>query len=261
MTDATTELDADLKVDVEAIVEEAKESFTLIDSIKNRAMRTVKVNLGFDEVGSEKLAAVEASVGALRNIVERMERNSSGVDELKKLVAKLKRDLKRAEDDDVAADLQVQIDNTTIQIEQRTELAEGIAPVRVQLDELEAHADVIRTEVNKESLSIELRALPYSIARGSSRRARKALGITEKGIPEDLSDEFEERQMLELTFDQIARWRDNRTGETGTKLTMEQIETLRDFLPISQSGKLFMAVNDLQYKNAISESAIAQADF
>lgn len=247
-------------LDVDAIVDEAKESFTLIDNIKNRAMRTVKLDLGYDEVNSEKLVNIESALAQLTNILEQAERNGSGIPELKKDVAKHKRDLKKANAEE-AGPIQDQLDEAERQIEQRATLLEQIAPMRVKLEEMDTAAGAVRTQVNKESLSVELRALPYAIARGSARRARAALKITQKGIPEDMQEAFEERQLLELAFDQLVRFRDNKTGSSGSKLSIAEIEAIRDFLPLSQSSKFFGAVNDLQFRNAISESAIAQADF
>lgn len=248
------------QINVETIVEEAKESFALIDNIKNRAMRTVKLDLGYDEVNSEKLVGIESAIGQLRNILERAERNAGGIDEYKKTVARLKRDLKKANPEEAGA-IQDELDEAERQITERVTLLEQIAPLNEKVAEMDAAADEVRTKVNKESLSVELRALPYAIARGSARRARAALKITEKGIPEDMQDAFEERQLLELAYDQVVRFRDNKTGQSGSKLSIEEIEAIRDFLPLSQSTKFFSTVNDLQFKNAISESAIAQADF
>lgn len=261
MTDVN-ETETTVEEEVEAIVEEAKESFRLIDRIKNRDMRTVKLDLGYDEVNSEKLAGIDMALGSLRNIIEEGERNVAGAEPLKKIVTKLKRDLKKADatGEDVS-DIQDQIDEAQRQIKEREGLSENIRPLREQLQKMEEAAEGVRAEVRANSLSVELRALPYAIARGSSRRARKALGITEKGIPEALEDDFTERNLIEIAYDQVVRYRDNRSGETGTKLDIEVIEALRDFLPLSQSGKFFSAVNDLQFKNAVSESAIAQADF
>ncbi|MBG6106639.1 hypothetical protein [Frigoribacterium sp. CG_9.8] len=267
MTDALETTSDDINVErneVEEIIEEAKASFiesgSLIDNIKNRDMRTVKIDLGYDEVNSEKLIGIEAALGQLRNILDQAERNGSGVDELKKVVAKLKRDIKKANAED-AGEIQDQIEEGERQISERIALLEQMAPLRAKQIEMDMAADEVRALVNKESLSIELRAIPYKIARGAARRARKTLGLTEKGIPEDRQDEFEEQQLLELAFDMVGRFRDNRNGRSGTKLSLEEIETIRDFMPISQSSKFFAAVNDLQFRNAISESAIAQADF
>ncbi|WP_025157276.1 hypothetical protein [Leifsonia aquatica] len=256
MTDA---LETDI-ADVTEIVEEAKSGFSLIDRIKNRDMRTAKLDLGYDEVNSERLAVAEQALARLRNAIESAKLNAAGIDELTKLRAKLKRDLKKAEGDDAAA-LEVDIAEVEEQISQRKELLEFIKPQEAKLAELDAAAAAIRDEVRSNSLSIELRALPFAIARGASRRARKALGITEKGIPADQEEAFQERNLLELAYDQVVRYRDNSTGEEGVKLSVEELEALRDFLPISQMSKLFTTVNDLQFRNAVSESAIAQADF
>lgn len=251
--------------EVAAVMDEAKESFSkpssLIDAIKNRAMRTVKLDLGFDEPNSEKLIGIEAALGQLRVILDRGERNAAAADEFRRVVAELEEQIAEpAHGADLEA-LRADLEEGRREVEQREALARELVPLLEKADELEAAAAEVREAVKKESLSVELRAIPYSIARGAARRARAALNITQKGIPAELQEEFEERQLLELAFDQVQRWRDNRTGEEGTKLPMELIEAMRDFLPLSQSAKFFNTVNDLQFKNAISESAIAQADF
>jgi hypothetical protein len=262
--DTTPEVEAeaptDETLDVNAIVGEAKEKFSLINNIKNREMRTVKIDLGYDEVNSEKLVGIEAALGQLRTLIERAERNGAGVDELKKIVTKLKKELKEANPEE-AGPIQDTLDDAERNIKERTNLLEQMKPLMAKLVEMEAGAEVIRELVRKESISVELRAIPYTIARASARRARAYLKITEKGIPEALAEAFEERQLLELAYDQVLRYRDNKSGESGTKLTIEQLETFRDYLPMSQSTKFFTAVNELQFRNAISESAIAQADF
>jgi SMC interacting uncharacterized protein involved in chromosome segregation len=259
--DDTTTVDP-IDNEVKQIIDEAKEEFgqvSLVDSIKNAPKRTALLHLGFDEVNSEKLTAIEAALGQLNVILDKAERNASGIDEHKKDLTKLKRELKKADADTEA--VEASIADTERVIEQKTALLAEVAPLREQQTKLEAAAEEVRAMVAGNSLSVEVRAIPYSIARGAARRARKKLGITQKGIPEDLTEEFEEQQLLEIAYDQVVRWRDNRNGESGTKLDMELIEAMRDFLPMSQSAKFFNTVNDLQFRNAISESAIAQSDF
>lgn len=250
---------AALDEEVKAVVEEAQGSFALIDAIKNRSMRTAKLDLGFDEVNSEKLVGIEAALGQLRVILDRGERNVAAAEEFRRIIVELEQQ-RTEEDADVDA-IDAQIAEARLEVEQREALGKELTPMLEKAAELEAAADAVREQVRRESLSVELRAIPYAIARAAARRARKALGITQKGIPADMQEEFDERQLLELAYDQVQRWRDNRTGEEGTKLDMAVIEAMRDFLPLSQSAKFFSMVNDLQFKNAISESAIAQADF
>jgi hypothetical protein len=245
------------------VAKEAKGSFGLIESIKNRPMRTAKLDLGFDEINSEKLAGIEAALGQLRNILDKAERNIAAGKEYARIALALEEEIEAAEE---GTDLDIdslRADQADAEAEaaQRAKLGDDIKPVLAKAQELEEAAETVREQVRGQSLSVELRAIPYKLARGSARRARAALEITQKGIPAEKQDEFEERQLLELAYDQVARWRNNSTGEQGGKLDMEVIETMRDFLPISQSSKFFTMVNELQFKNAISESAIAQADF
>lgn len=252
------------KDEVDQIIDESREVFVdLVDAIKNRPMRTIKLDLGFDEVSSEKLLVVEDALGKLRVILDRASRNSSGIDLFQAAAADL--ETKLAHDDGSDPEQtklwEAEFAEAVEEVESRQALAAAMAPLEEKVAEMEEQATEARKQVAAESLSVELRAIPYGIARGAARRARKTLGITQKGVPEDMQDEFEEEQLMELAYDQVVRWRDNRTGKEGTKLTLEELRTFRDYLPLSQSSKFFNTVNDLQFKNAISESAIAQADF
>lgn len=251
-------------IDVKAIVDEAREDFELVegivDALKGRNMRTRKLDLGYDEVNGEKLDGIESALIQLGQILDNAASNADRIAPFKAELAKVKKSLKTASAE-AAGPLEETKAHLERQIAECEAIVEEIAPLRAKQKEMDAAAQEIRDAVNKDSISIELRALPYTIARGAARRARKALGITQKGIPEELQEEYDERQMIELAYDQVARYRDNKTGESGSKLTIEQIETIRDYMPLSQSTKFFRAVNDLQYTNAISETAIAQADF
>jgi len=131
-----------------------------------------------------------------------------------------------------------------------------IAPVR-RLKE----RDAVLAEVQKQSISVEMRAIPPKLNKGVIRRTRQSLGIIDKGIPEDRLDEFNERYYVELAVDLIVRWRDNRTGQESFKMNAEQITTLVDFLPTSESNRFIRTIDDLQGRTAISEAAVAQADF
>lgn len=267
MTDVTEKnpIDEELEAELDDVRTDAKDGFNtpeaLIDHVRNRNMRVIKVDMGYDEVNSEKLVAIETALGQLNVIVERAERNSSGIDEFKKVVTQLKRNIKKSVEPEEIARLEAELAETETEIEGRAALAENLKPLRAQVEDLNLAAAEVRSAVASESLSVELRAIPYRIARGAARRARKTLGITEKGIPADMQDDFEEEQLMELAYDQCVRYRDNRDGSGGTKLPMELIHTIRDFMPLSQSNKFFNAVADLQFTNAISESAVAQADF
>lgn len=262
MTDADETTTDTIEEEVKGIVDEAQGEFgqvSLVDSIKNRPMRTAKLDLGYDEVNSDKLTQIESALAQLNAILDRAEANTAGLDVHKEDLAKLKLELE--EDGADTAKLHSSIAEVERVIDQKESLLTELAPLREQQAKLDEAANEVRALVADNSLSVEIMALPYKIARGAARRARKKLKITEKGIPADMQEEFDEQQLLEISYDQVVRWRDNRNGDSGTKLDMEVLETMRDFLPMSQSAKFFNTVNDLQFRNAISESAVAQADF
>lgn len=236
----------EVKEVIEAVVEEAREGFNLIDQIKNRAMRTAEVVVGFDEVNGARLGQIEESIAQINDVLERATAQTEDLDEL------------RASLDSLDIEDRVEVEK---KIAEREALLEGLAPIRENLAGLQAAADELREEVRKSSYVIELRAIPPLIARGATRRARAALNITEKGIPEALYDEYQKQVTLELCHDQMVRFTDRSTGESRNKLTVAEISALNDYLPISQAEKLFAEVNDLQFRNAVSESAIAQVDF
>lgn len=263
MADDVQDETDDIRGEVNGIAKEAQESLgegSLIDRIKNRKMRTVKLDLGYDEVNSEKLAVAQTALDSMQELVERGDKNIAKAVEWKKARAALKHDLKTANPEE-AGEIEEKIESLSAQIDATAGIAKQLDSIRGNLEALSKEIDETTALVRADSLSVELRALPYTIARGAARRARKHLGITEKGIPEDRQDEFADRQLMELAYDQVVRWRDNKTGDEGTKLDMSVIEALRDFLPLSQSGKFFAAVDDLQFRNSISEAAIKQTDF
>ena len=141
------------------------------------------------------------------------------------------------------------------------EAFESLQRLRALYDEKEGEAQEIRDIVNKASYSIELRALPKVIVKDARRRAKKTLGLTGQSVPADQEDALEDEVKLEILVDQIQRFRDNSTGEERSKLSLDRVRGIVDFLPEGQSDKLVNAAMALQFQNVISEEAIAQADF
>ncbi|MGN6324494.1 hypothetical protein [Pseudolysinimonas sp.] len=258
-TDVIDVIDTDGET-VEELIEDAKGSFSLLDTIKNRAMRSAKLDLGYDEVNSDKLIAVEAAIAQLNTVLDRAAQNASDLDEYEKRVRSFKAKLKKGTPEE-RAELEPQLAKLEQEVADKKNLLVELKPLQDKAAEMAKEADKLRADVAAQSLSVELRALPTTIAKGATRRARKVLGISQKGIPEDREQEFADEQIAQIAYDQVVRWRDNRSGEEGTKLDIEVIRAIRDFMPLSQSAKFFATVDDLQFKNAISESVIAQSDF
>lgn len=242
---------------IKEIAEEARESFSLIEKLQNRQMRTAKITLGLDEVKSDQLAAIDALRTRLEMAILNASSKVQDPAETKKELAKLKRKLKT----EYSYELEQEISEKEEALPVQSEAFEALQKLKATYDEQEGEADKIRAEVNKESYSLELRALPEVIVNGARRRARQTLGFKAKGVPEGREQDLEDETILEIAVDQTVRFRDNSTGEEKPKLTLDEVRAMRDFLPSSQSQKFIGTVMDLQFRNAISESAIAQADF
>lgn len=245
--------DEQITPEVEQIITEAQEDFDLFEEIVGRPMRTRKLTLGFDEVNGEKLVILENAKTRVGTLVAVMKDKVGNVEALEKELASVKR--KRTGDHAAEiADLQAKLDAARAAQEALKE------PVQ-RFGEIEKEVEEVRSIVKAKSISIELRALPPKIRRGVVRKARKALGITDKGIPEERMDEYTDRYYVELASAQVVRWRDNRNGKEGFTLTPERIQILVDNLPEGEGNRLLQSVAELQERTAISEAAVAQADF
>lgn len=128
-------------------------------------------------------------------------------------------------------------------------------------DDLAGQADEIRAELLKTSFSFELRALPPVILKGVQRKTRKTLGITDKSIPAEREEDYNDAFRLQLIADQAVRFVDREDPGRTSLPTVQELAAMRDFLPMNQWAKVWLAADDIQFRNVISESAVESADF
>jgi len=166
--------------------------------------------------------------------------------------------------DEVAAKQAQQVEGALQHLAEQIPLiddAEAKARLQEKYDTLEASADEIRAALRESSLTFNLRGVPTVITKDARRKARKALGIEAKGIPDDLTEEYNDEYTSQLLAVATTSYVDNATGETAPPLTPADASALRDFLPFNEWMKLNNALIDIQFTSAVGDSATAQADF
>lgn len=134
------------------------------------------------------------------------------------------------------------------------DLADSIA-------DLEAKRDAMIEELTKTGIVVSLRAVPPVIEEDCKRKARETLGIKEKGVPKDLSDEFTIAQTAHLMSVMIQRVTDNSTGQVNEGATYDDCVSMMEYLPKSQFARLDQKLGEVQFTDAISRSIEGQEDF
>ena len=131
-----------------------------------------------------------------------------------------------------------------------------------QLAELRERAEVLRAKLAETSLTFHLQALPDTIVEAARAAARSALGIEGEEIPEDRQAEFNTRYSGEFYSRVIVAVTDN-AGASGTRLTPEDCIELGagDALPRDQYRRLARKISELQWANSIAEDAVDNLDF
>ena len=126
--------------------------------------------------------------------------------------------------------------------------------------EIEERVAELRKRLNDTSLTFELHSIPTSIRKDARRKARKELGISSKGVPADLEDDFSEEisaQYLAASCGGVTRG----DGATISKLTVEDARNLIATLPLTEQSRLLDTVSETLFATHISQSAVEDADF
>lgn len=129
-----------------------------------------------------------------------------------------------------------------------------------KFEEQSAKVEELRQYLLKQTATFHLRAVPPLIMKDVFRKARKALGITEKGNA-GREDEINQRVPLELTAAQTVSLIDNRTGRAKKSVDADYLERLSGLLPPMEWFKVLDAVNDLQNRNVFAGMKVDNADF
>lgn len=213
---------------VEAIAEEARSTFNLRDRLsKKRKFRTKELILITDEETAEKLGGTRPKFKYIGDYPIEDGHYSWGVlGTINELTAA---NIDGANDEKIA--------------------------------DLEKEAAELRTLLLSTSIEVDLRAIPPILERDARRVAKKALGITGKNIPEDQTEDFEERQATEILVRMVTRLKDHSDGAETTSITIDDADALNDLLPSSEIGRLSRAMGNLRFENVVSDAATEQVDF
>lgn len=220
---------------VKALAVEAKATYELRDRLQNRGMRTDKIRIFTDEVTANDHAEVELEIAKLKG-------TSQG---LKLLI-------------EAAGNLGL-LDETAYLIGRAEQLTDDANADKIA--KLEAEAAELKESLVASAFDFELRAVPRLIVKDIRRKTRTALGITTKGIPADQEEAFNELSGNKLVAALTLSYTDRFDGTVITNVTEEDAATFSDMLPEGEFGRLTVAVNELQFKNVITESITDSGDF
>jgi len=134
-------------------------------------------------------------------------------------------------------------------------------PENADRAELEAKREELTKELTKTALVFELRAVPPIIQKSAHRLAKQTLGITEKGIPDEVAEDFNLAQSAHLMTLVVQSVTDNETGEVNTEMDYQEAIDIIDYIPPAQFLRLDMKMGEVQFTDAISQTIEGQEDF
>lgn len=212
------------EIDVDEVIAEAKEDYSLEDSLNQSSRRSDTITVFTDEVTGEKLGFArdedEMNIFGVKVGTKRIREGVLGeVDALdpKGDAAKIKR--------------------------------------------LTAEADALRKQLKATSFTFNLRAVPSIVERDCARKAKQDVGITGKGIPDAKEEDFNEAKTARVLSQVVASYIDHRKGVKVGLLSFEGAKHFGHLLPDFEFLRLTMAVSKIQYKRAIDESVTDEASF
>lgn len=219
--------------EVTALVTEARGGFNLLDRLQGRSIREDTVTVFTDEVLGEKHAALEKKMALISTQAVGLKKLSDAA-----LLVGLVEESEW---------LQTRADERTVDMD--------------EYNKVDAEAVAVAKEIHESALTIKMRALPKVVKKDAHRRARKALNITSKGIPDAQADDYNERYLAELLALSLVTIYDHQSKKTVSEIGIGDALDLQGFLPEWEWLKINNALIDLQAKNAISESVTDDANF
>lgn len=127
--------------------------------------------------------------------------------------------------------------------------------------ELVAKRDDYEKQLHKDALIVSMRAVPPVIAKDCRRLARQSVGIEEKGIPDDKAEDFLNSYYAHLLSFTVQSIEDTASGEVNEGLSYEDAIGLAENLPSGQYARLRAAADEVQFRDAFSQTVEAQEDF
>ncbi len=223
-------------VDIEAIANDARESFDLGDFLRGRSVRTKTVRVFTDEVTAEERGGFER-IYRIVNETRIPDVRSWG---LVKDMAEAQAEYEGVENKSTKAG--------------RT--------LKAKIDSIEAEIRALTEKLLETALEIELRAVPDRIKKDAYRAARKALGIRGKnGVTADNAIELEDEnaaQILQRTVVSITKYG---TDDKNLGVSIEGARDLKGLLPDSEWDKVKEALDELLFRKVIADQVAEDLDF
>lgn len=233
---------------LENIEADTKKGFDLLERLKNRGLRRATLTLFLDEELGPKLGWAYDVNHPTQNYFIRREREGV-VGELDALDEKY---------EEAKAELEASAATKAVTTKAHDAFEKEWADKR---EALQAEVTELTAELAKTGLTISMRAVPPVIQKNTRRQAKEKLGITEKGIPEDRTDEFNLSQLAYLMTVMFQSVTDVESGDVNTATSYDDAMALIDFLPPGQFERLNETMGRVQFTDAISRSIEGQEDF
>ncbi|MFF2388957.1 hypothetical protein [Agromyces sp. NPDC058104] len=207
--------------EIEEIVTESRDGYSLADRLRNRKLRQGSITVYTDELGGEALADAEAEVDRIRRAAREAIVDPETHEVIVPAVALDEKALSQAED--VVKELEAQLDGSAISLKWQ-----AVPPIVEQMN--------------------------------SKKAARKFMGSKGKIDPIDEPD-VKRVARSGLLAKAVTRWRDHQEDRTFESMSFEEAEALQHLLPRQQWDRLWSAFSETQFTNAIAYAATDNADF
>lgn len=233
----------DLPDELKTVIDEAEATYDLRARLAKGATRiTETVTVYTDRAVGKELGGAEPVYESGINIGRRRWGVLGEIDLLEEEAKSL---LKRAEAPD-APDL--------------TEEAETL---KKELAALKRKVAPLRKKLEASSLTFTLHAIPDFVKRDARRKAKKAIGLKGKGIPQDeeIQEDYNLAYNAVVLAASVEKYVDNESGVIRHSLDFDEAKALQDLLPPGQFDRLDRAVVDLSFKAQIGNHATDSADF
>jgi hypothetical protein len=137
----------------------------------------------------------------------------------------------------------------------------AILEIEAAKKSLVAKVKKIQKQMQASALVFTLQSVPELVIKDSKRKARKALGIKGKGIPEAQQEDYDSEYTCQLLAASVLSWEDKKVGKKFDSLSVEEAHGLQDLLPRGQFPLLDSAMVELSLEAAIANHAVDDVDF
>lgn len=235
---------AEIKEQVDKLVETTKKGFNLRDRLKNRGLRRGSITVFMDDDKGAELGWTRDIKDPLGNITGRARVGVLG--EIEKAEAEL-------HDASVRAAVAIDGNQAAVKAE--------VAEIEKKIAALHVKRDALAAELTETAIVITARAVPPIVQKDTHRKARQTLSITDKNVPEALMEDLNISQTAHLLTVMVQSVKDNATGDINEGMSYEEAIDLMDYLSVHQFNRLDTFMGDLQFTDAISETIERQEDF